>query len=952
MMALTTERGSRSKEQGSSQNNRVTEIRLIKAVRELAIELHPENRRVQVKQSSDLDHDLGFDSLSRAELMLRLEQTFDVKLPENLLVEAETVRDLHEAIMASGSAAAAPLAAAVDIPTEAVVEPIDAGTLIDVLETHAGAHPDRTHVAVRGEDGREHVVTYGMLHAAACKVAAGLRATGWRPATGSPSCCRPARNSSTPSSASCSRAASPFRSTRRCACRSLRIISAGRPAYLRNARASLLITDERILPLSTVMRGLVEDLQGVTTVERLSDTGAIERPHAAAPGDTALIQYTSGSTGDPKGVVLTHANLLANIRAMGTAVDVTSSDIFVSWLPLYHDMGLIGAWLGSLYYGIAAVIMSPVSFLAAPRNWLNTIKRYGATLTASPNFGFELSLKRVRDRDLQELDLSSLRMVVNGAEPISPDTLRRFTERFGKCGLAPGAVAPVYGLAESSVGLAFPPPGRVPIIDRVDRDIMSASGEARPTNARDATALEFVACGQPLPGHEIRIVDPAGRELPERRQGRLEFRGPSTTAGYYRDKEKTRQLFNGDWLDSGDLAYVAGGDVYITGRIKDIIIRAGRNIYPHELEQHVGALEGIRKGCVAVFPSKDPRSATETLVVLAETRETGDKRRDELRKAVSDAALDLVDLPPDQIVLLPPRTIPKTSSGKIRRAAARELYEHHELTPHSRSMWWQLMRLSIEAAGRRLRSAWNRAVAYVYAGYWWAALCGLSAAGWLLVLSLPKRRWRHAAISRCGRLFLRATGIRLVVEGAIPVPDRNVILVNNHASYLDSLVLCASLPGTLSFVAKQELETQLVAGPFLKRLATVFVRRSEREAGLAGMDSALAAAKRGERLVWFPEGTLTRKPGLMEFRLGPFLVAGEVDMPIIPVAIKGTRSILRGGQWFPHRGDVTVTVGEALMAKGNAFADAIDLRDRARRHILDHVGEPDLSGQALDRVAP
>ena len=950
-MALTKEHASRSQQQGSSRDEAAAGPRLIKAVRDLAIELHPENRRVQVTQSSDLDRDLGFDSLSRAELMLRLEQTFDVKLPENLLVEAETVRDLHKAITASGSTAAAPQAAAVDIPTEAVLEPVDAGTLIDVLEAHAGAHPDRTHVAVRGEDGRERTVTYGMLHAAACKVAAGLLATGVAPGDrvavmlptgaeffyaffgvlfsgGIPVPVYP-----------------PMRMSQ------LEDHLRRQAGILRNARASLLITDERILPLSTVMRGLVEDLQGVTTVERLSDTGAIERPHAAAPGDTALIQYTSGSTGDPKGVVLTHANLLANIRAMGTAVDVTSSDIFVSWLPLYHDMGLIGAWLGSLYYGIAAVIMSPVSFLAAPRNWLNTIKRYGATLTASPNFGFELSLKRVRDRDLQELDLSSLRMVVNGAEPISPDTLRRFTERFGKCGLAPGAVAPVYGLAESSVGLAFPPPGRVPIIDRVDRDIMSASGEARQTNARDATALEFVACGQPLPGHEIRIVDPAGRELPERRQGRLEFRGPSTTAGYYRDEEKTRQLFNGDWLDSGDLAYVAGGDVYITGRIKDIIIRAGRNIYPHELEQHVGALDGIRKGCVAVFPSKDPRSATETLVVLAETRETGDKRRDELRKAVSDAALDLVDLPPDEIVLLPPRTIPKTSSGKIRRAAARELYETHELTPHSRSMWWQLMRLSIEGAGRRFRSAWSRAVAYVYAGYWWTALCGLTAAVWLLVLSLSKRRWRHAAISRCGRLFLRAAGIRLVVEGAIPVPDRNVILVNNHASYLDSLILCASLPGPLSFVAKQELETQLVAGPFLKRLATVFVRRSEREAGLAGMDSALAAARRGERLVWFPEGTLTRKPGLMEFRLGPFLVAGEADMPIIPVAIKGTRSILRGGQWFPHRGEVTVTVGEALMAKGNAFADAIDLRDRARRHILDHVGEPDLSGQALDRVA-
>ncbi|MGI9415253.1 MAG: AMP-binding protein, partial [Hyphomicrobiales bacterium] len=741
MMTVTKERGSRSRDQRASQDNGTIEARLIKAVRDLAIELHPENRRITVTRSSDLDRDLGFDSLSRAELMLRIEQTFDVKLPENLLVEAETVRDLHQAIMASGSAAAMPAAAAVDIPTEAAVEPVDAGTLIDVLEMHAEAHPDRTHVAVRGEDGREHVVTYGMLHDAACKVAAGLRAKGLTSgdrisvmlptgaeffyaffgvlfAGGIPVPVYP-----------------PMRMSQ------LEDHLRRQAGILRNARASLLITDERILPLSTVMRGLVGDLRDITTVERLSAAGTIDRPHAAAPGDTALIQYTSGSTGDPKGVVLTHANLLANIRAMGAAVEVTSADVFVSWLPLYHDMGLIGAWLGSLYYGIAAVIMSPVSFLAAPRNWLNTINRYRATLSASPNFGFELCLKRLRDRDLESLDLSSLRMVVNGAEPISPDTLRRFTERLGTCGLAPGAVAPVYGLAESSVGLAFPPLDRLPIIDRVDRDAMSASGEARPAPASDATALEFVACGQPLQGHEIRIVDTAGRELPERRQGRLEFRGPSTTSGYYRDEEKTRRLFNGDWLDSGDLAYVAGGDIFITGRIKDIIIRAGRNIYPHELEQHVGALDGIRKGCVAVFPSKDPRSATETLVVLAETRETGDEKREALRRAVSDAALDLVELPPDEIVLVPPRTIPKTSSGKIRRAAARELYERHELTPHARALWLQLMRLSIEGAGRRLRSAWNRAAAYAYAGYWWAALCGLSAAVWLSVLILPSRPW-------------------------------------------------------------------------------------------------------------------------------------------------------------------------------------------------------------------
>jgi acyl-CoA synthetase (AMP-forming)/AMP-acid ligase II len=233
-----------------------------------------------------------------------------------------------------------------------------------------------------------------------------------------------------------------------------------------------------------------------------------------------------------------------------------------------------------------------------------------------------LCLNKITETDLKGLDLSSLRMVANGAEPVSVQTLRRFIERFGHYGFRTQAMAPVYGLAECSVGLAFPPIGRTLVVDRVSRDQLSAHGRAEPALPEDARAIEIVACGQPLPGHEIRIVDEAGHELGERREGRLEFRGPSATKGYFNNEIKTRELLRDGWLDSGDRGYIAGGDVYITGRIKDIVIRAGRHLYPQEIEEAVAGIPGIHKGGVAVFGVTDRASGTERVVIIAETRET------------------------------------------------------------------------------------------------------------------------------------------------------------------------------------------------------------------------------------------------------------------------------------------------------------------------------------------
>ena len=235
---------------------------------------------------------------------------------------------------------------------------------------------------------------------------------------------------------------------------------------------------------------------------------------------------------------------------------------------------------------------------------------------------------------------------------------------------------PVYGLAESAVGLAFPPLARKPRIDCVQREVFSETIDALPAESTDENTLCFVGSGHPLKEHEIRIVDPDGRELPERKEGYLQFRGPSTTSGYYRNPEATKKLIMDGWLDSGDLAYMAEGEVFITGRSKDLIIRAGRNIYPHEVEEAIGNISGVRKGCVAAFGTTDPHTGSEQLVVLAETRETESAKTNTLKKQIMTIASDLLGLPPDVVVLAPPHTVLKTSSGKIRRSACKDLYEN------------------------------------------------------------------------------------------------------------------------------------------------------------------------------------------------------------------------------------------------------------------------------------
>jgi 1-acyl-sn-glycerol-3-phosphate acyltransferase len=925
--------------------------RLNRLVRDLVWELHPEmQRRVVVTLDSDLDRDLGLDSLGRAELVLRIDRAFKVRLPDQLLADSSTPRDLLQALVAVVPQVAAAMEA---LPSELVelpevVVPFSETTLIRVLAHHVHSHGDRPHVLLWQSEDDEQTISYAELDRESRIVAAGLIERGLEPgdrvaimlpteaaffeaffgvlyAGGVPVPIYP-----------------PFRAAQ------VEDHLRRQATILRNAGASFLIIGSEFRTVGQLMLGLAEDLRHVETVKELSRAGMIEQPQPAGAEAIALIQYTSGSTGDPKGVILTHANLLANIHAVGEALAASSSDVFVSWLPLYHDMGLIGAWLGALHYGVPTVIMPPLAFLADPGRWLRAMARHRATLSAAPNFAYELCCRNVHDEDIEGIDLSSLRMLMNGAEPVTPATIARFTARFAKFGFPPKAMAPVYGMAENSVGLTCPPVGRGPIVDRVQRTALSRDGKATPAQPDDATAFEFVACGRPIPGHQVRIVDAAGVEVPERTEGCLQFKGPSATRGYFRNEEKTKALFDGEWLESGDRAYIAGGDVFITGRIKDIIIKAGRNIYPQELEELVGEVEGVRKGCVAAFPSALGAAGTERLVLLVETRLTALSDLEALRNKIIEVAKIELDMAPDEVVLAPPNTVPKTSSGKLRRSAARSLYENGSLSKKGYALWWQLTRLSLSGLGHRARRLKSRIFDLLYAGYWWVLLVAGASMTWCAVLLLPSRDWRHRVIHRMARSFLWLTGLSPKVEVEAPIPTQSVLLAVNHASYLDPLVLSAVITGPLSFVAKEELAGQRVAGPFLRRMGTLFVRRTDIEGGVEDTRKVLEASRSGERIVSFPEGTLTRMPGLLGFRVGSFLVAAEAGIPVVPIVINGTRSALRGGQWFPRPAKIGVHIGKAMRADGSDFSAAVRLRDAVRERMLALCGEPDL---ALEKVS-
>ncbi len=393
------------------------------------------------------------------------------------------------------------------------------------------------------------------------------------------------------------------------------------------------------------------------------------------PQRLAILQFTSGSTSDPKGVMLPHHTVGANLDGIAAATSLDPhDDVLVSWLPLYHDMGLVGIFSLALTTGTPLVLASPTDFMAGPGRWMEWISAYGGTATAGPNFSYVLAARALGRGDT--LDLSRLRIALNGAEPVDPDAVAKFVDAGARHGLRPGAVFPAFGMAEIAIAGTFPEPMAGLRTDVVDLRSMEGERYAAPLETDSQWARHFAILGRPVQGLEIRVVDPrSGDVLEDREVGELEIRGTSVTPGYYKRPDANRDLFHDGWLRTGDLAYLIDGEMVMCGRIKDMIIVGGRNVFPEDIERALVGLDGVRAGNVIAF-GVDGGGGKEGLVVVAES-----KADDllEVRHSVAQRVREAVGLPARDIVLVAPGTLPKTSSGKLQRSLCKLRYLGSEL---------------------------------------------------------------------------------------------------------------------------------------------------------------------------------------------------------------------------------------------------------------------------------
>jgi fatty-acyl-CoA synthase len=913
--------------------------RVLDVVRALARETGGARAERAVRPHASLEREVGLGSLERVELVARLERAFARPLDDHAL-GIDTAAGLARALLEAAPGPELRLPGREEAVGAAASIGEGVRTLQESLYRHAGLDPDRTHVFLHDDAGEEMPITYGRLWDAAAAVGGGLAARGVARGT-TVALILPTGLDFLRSFLGILLARAvpvpiypPLRLDR------LPEYAARQSAILADAGVRLLVTVPRARPVAALLQKTVPTLEDVVTADELcADAGPVPSP-AGEGSDAAFIQYTSGSTGQPKGVLLTHDNLLANIRAIALGLDLQPTDAGVSWLPLYHDMGLIGSWLMCLHHGLPLTLLPPTAFLARPERWLWAIHRRRATLSGAPNFAYELCVRRIADEALEGLDLSSWRAALNGAEPVSTGTLERFFRRFSAHGFRREAMMPVYGLAESSVALAFPPVGRGPRVDRVARSAFQAEGRAEPAPASDRGALEFVSAGRELPGHQIRIVDDAGRDLPERVVGRLVFRGPSVTSGYYRKPEATAAVsLPGGFLDSGDLAYRADGEIHITGRRKDLIIKGGRNLVPQEIEDAAAEVEGVRRGCVVAIGVENAALGTEALYVVAETRMLDEGEKDRLAAAIVERVQAAVDVPPDRVILVAPGAVPKTSSGKVRRADARALVLAGRLGHSPRTSLAQRARLAASAAGFALSSALGRLARLAYAVWLLVSLSLLGLAAWLLVVLVPRRGFAFALARHGSRLALRLAGCRLSVEGSATLPPGPLVLAANHASYVDVLALLALVPLDLLFVAKREVLSYPLIGAFVRRCGHPTVDRWDALQSVADAGRVDEALRGGHPVLFFPEGTFVAATGLRPFRLGAFKSAATAGVPVVPLALAGTRRVLRGDRALPRPGRIELWIGEPVAPSGGDMAALVRLRDRVQDAIAAHCGE-------------
>jgi len=447
--------------------------------------------------------------------------------------------------------------------------------------------------------------------------------------------------------------------------------------FIEDTRNRIRRSDTKIVVIDPELAAFVEPQPGdppfVTLDELYADQGLSDSDYTRPDSDPdalAVLQFTSGSTSEPKGVMLPHRAICNNLDGAWQAAKISPDEVMVSWLPLYHDMGLVGFLTIPMTLGCTLVQGAPQDFLAKPLRWLEWISTHGGTGTAGPNFSYALAARALRRTDA-ELDLSSMRVWLNGAEPIDPDTFRSFFEAGERFGLDPAGAFPAFGMAEICIAGCFPEPSVGLRTDWVDKVALENDRVAVPVDADAEQATELVLLGTPVPGLEISIIDTVtGEPCGDRQVGELRISGNSLTSGYYQQPKETDELIIDGWLHTGDLAYTVDGSLVVCGRIKDVIIVGGRNVYPQDIEKVAGEVPGARTGNVIAFGTEG-RQGAQNIIVVAEARADD---LDAVSKGITHVVTEAVGIPPKQVLLVQPGTVPKTSSGKLQRSACKQQF--------------------------------------------------------------------------------------------------------------------------------------------------------------------------------------------------------------------------------------------------------------------------------------
>lgn len=843
------------------------EVQIAEIVRGLLREQGQERLAATVNPKSSFQHDLGLSSLDLVEVMVRLENKLEIEIPDEVAEEADTPLGWAKAIREGTDPAAAKSAYRIVPPTgDPAPLPAAAKDLIDVLEWHAQNSHGRVHAHILRE-GTGQAVTCDRLLEESTRVARGLISLGL------------CRNDTVaillPNTAEFMQA---FFGV---------MLSGGIPApiyppadgshieeyierqirVLRDANIRFLISFAEARPVARILRVNLASLIEVTTTEELREFGTRTSARLPHRSDVAMIQYTSGTTGDPRGAILTHEGILANIRAIGQAVGVNARDAVVSWLPLASDMGLVGCWLFSLYHGTPLTLLSPQEFLERPESWLWAIHDSRGTLSAAPNFAYDLCTRRIPMWTLEGIDLSSWRVAVNAGEAVMESTVRRFTERFGRVGFRAEAMTPAYGLAENSIALAFPKVGRAPVIRQ-----------------------GVYSVGAPLEGSEVRIVDDKGREARDGQTGRLEFRGISRARGFL----LSPPLGDDVWLDSGDLAFRAEGELHFVGRSKDVIVRQGHQIAPEPVEEAVGQLDGVRANSVAAVSVAAPDAGTERIAIVAETTAVGTRHVRRVESAVRETAAAVLGFQPDSVHLIPEGTLPKTTNGKLRRGATRVLLEKQKLgepLPGPRAQragLWQRNALSL--AARDIRR-----VATTLKDSTRTALARATAWGWQTVGGDPQAG---------ARMVLSILGRRPVPEGT--QMRGGVVIISNRSNWRDPLSALSLVEGPAVLAGGESL---LHLPAWAAGLVKPLVVHTKEE-----MEAALRA---GKAVIQFPDAILGTPVVRSRYRLRAIEAAQAAGATILPFGMQ----IIRNKLFF--------RVGERIAPEGSPG----ELRARVRQAI-------------------